>query len=97
MLPMAIANHDEGVMVMRRSEENAVASVSVPSHGRAERAASPVPPFLIGTLIGGIAGAVLGTVLSPHTRGFLVGLYHLVNRRLASSDRDQLRFELLLQ
>ena len=39
----------------------------------------------------------LGTALSPHTRGFLVGLYHLVNRRLASSEHDQLRFELLLQ
>ena len=58
---------------------------------------SPVGPFLLGTVIGGLAGAVVGTALSPHTRGFLVGLYHLLNRRLASSERDQLRFELLLQ
>ena len=58
---------------------------------------SPVGPFILGTVVGGLAGAVLGTALSPHTRGFLVGLYHLVNRRLASSEHDQLRFELLLQ
>lgn len=59
--------------------------------------ASPVRPFLVGTLVGGLAGAALGTVLSRHTRGFFVGLYHLLSRRLSSSDRDQLRFELLLQ
>ena len=58
---------------------------------------SPVGPFLLGTVVGGVAGAVVGTALSPHTRGFVIGLYHLVNRRLASSERDQLRFELLLQ
>ena len=60
-------------------------------------AGSRVGPFILGTVVGGLAGAVLGTALSPHTRGFLVGLYHLVNRRLASSEHDQLRFELLLQ
>lgn len=58
---------------------------------------SPIAPFLLGTVVGGIAGAALGTALSPHTRGFLVGLYHLINRRLSSAERDQLRFELLLQ
>jgi hypothetical protein len=60
-------------------------------------AGSRVGPFILGTLVGGLAGAVVGTALSPHTRGFLIGLYHLVNRRLASSEHDQLRFELLLQ
>jgi hypothetical protein len=60
-------------------------------------AGSRVGPFILGTLVGGLAGAIVGTALSPHTRGFLVGLYHLVNRRLASSEHDQLRFELLLQ
>jgi Na+-driven multidrug efflux pump len=59
--------------------------------------ASPVRPFLVGTLVGGLAGAALGTVLSRHTRGFFVGLYQLLSRRLSSSERDQLRFELLLQ
>ena len=60
-------------------------------------ATSRIGPFILGTVVGGLAGAVVGTALSPHTRGFLVGLYHLVNRRLASSEHDQLRFELLLQ
>jgi hypothetical protein len=58
---------------------------------------SPLGPFVLGTVVGGLAGAVLGTALSPHTRGFLIGLYHLLNRRLTSAERDQLRFELLLQ
>jgi hypothetical protein len=97
MLPMAIAKHDEGVMVMHKVEEHSVENASGATDVQPERTGSPVPPFLIGTLVGGITGAIIGTVLSPHTRGFLVGLYHLVNRRLASSDRDQLRFELLLQ
>ena len=65
--------------------------------GIQEATGSRVGPFILGTLVGGLAGAVVGTALSPHTRGFLVGLYHLVNRRLASSEHDQLRFELLLQ
>ena len=65
--------------------------------GAQSPAASRVGPFILGTVVGGLAGAVVGTALSPHTRGFLVGLYHLVNRRLSSSEHDQLRFELLLQ
>ena len=65
--------------------------------GASAAQSSPVGPFLLGTVVGGVAGAVVGTALSPHTRSFVVGLYHLVNRRLASSERDQLRFELLLQ
>jgi hypothetical protein len=65
--------------------------------GTRSPATSRVGPFILGTVVGGLAGAVVGTALSPHTRGFLVGLYHLVNRRLSSSEHDQLRFELLLQ
>lgn len=58
---------------------------------------SRVGPFFVGTVIGGIAGTIVGTALSPYTRGLVVGLYHLISRRLSSSERDQLRFELLLQ
>ena len=59
--------------------------------------ASHVPAFVLGAAIGTVAGALLGTLLSPHTRAYLVGLYQLVSRRLTSAERDKLRFELLLQ
>jgi hypothetical protein len=68
-----------------------------PQPDRPASSTSPVGPFILGTVVGGVAGAILGTALSPHTRGFLIGLYQLVHRRLSSSERDQLRFELLLQ
>jgi hypothetical protein len=58
---------------------------------------SPLAPFIVGTIVGGLAGTILGTALSPHTRGFVVGIYHLLSRRISAAERDQLRFELLLQ
>lgn len=61
------------------------------------REASRLPAFALGAVIGAVAGATLGTLLSPHTRAYLVGLYQLVSRRLSSAERDKLRFELLLQ
>jgi hypothetical protein len=78
------------------STESAVAIAPGQDDARPAHA-SPVAPFLLGTVVGGLAGAALGTALSPHTRGFVVGLYQLVSRRMSSSERDQLRFELLLQ
>lgn len=74
-------------------ESSLAAEAELPSQARK----LPLGAFLAGTFIGGLAGAILGTALSPHTRGYLIGLYHLVNRRLSSAERDQLRFELLLQ
>ena len=68
---------------------------AVPRPGQEPR--SPVAPFVLGTVVGTIAGTIVGTALSPYTRGLILGLYHLINRRLSSSERDQLRFELLLQ
>ena len=59
--------------------------------------ASPVGPFLAGTLVGGVAGAVAGTLLSERTRTLLLGLIHLTGRDLSRSEREQLRFELLEQ
>lgn len=58
---------------------------------------SAMRPFLIGTAVGGVTGAVAGTMLSQATRRLLVGLIHLVGRRLTDDERDELRFELLLQ
>ena len=56
-----------------------------------------VRPFLIGTAFGGLAGAVAGTMLSQRTRRLLVGLIQLVGRRMSDAEREELRFELLLQ
>lgn len=67
--------------------------VRLPSPSDGQR----VRPFLIGTAVGGVTGAVVGTLLSQSTRRLLVGLIHLVTRRLTDDERDELRFELLLQ
>jgi hypothetical protein len=56
-----------------------------------------VVPFLVGTIVGGIAGAVAGTLLSEHTTHLATSLISLIDRRLNESDRERLRFELLLQ
>jgi hypothetical protein len=52
---------------------------------------------LIGTAVGGLLGAVAGTLLSNATRRFLFWLVQQVGRNLSDEDRDRLRFELLLQ
>jgi hypothetical protein len=83
--------------VLRHVDQSPDSSHDLEGAGIQGPAGSRVGPFILGTVVGGLAGAVVGTALSPHTRGYLVGLYHLVNRRLASSEHDQLRFELLLQ
>jgi hypothetical protein len=57
----------------------------------------PIAPFLIGTAVGGLLGAVAGTLLSNATRRLLLWIIHLADRRLSDEDRDRLRFELLLQ
>ncbi|MDP9363885.1 MAG: hypothetical protein M3Q10_06615 [Chloroflexota bacterium] len=57
----------------------------------------PVRPFLIGTAVGGVAGAVAGALLSQRTRRLLRGLIHLAGRPLSDAEREKLRFELLLQ
>jgi hypothetical protein len=62
-----------------------------------EQGRGAVTPFLVGTAVGGVAGAVAGTLLSFQTRRLLIGLIHLVGRRLTRSERESLRFELLLQ
>ncbi len=79
-----------------REEQSKSSNLPALSHSDATPR-SPVAPFVVGTVIGGIAGTIVGTALSPYTRGLIVGLYHLISRRLSSSERDQLRFELLLQ
>ena len=54
-------------------------------------------PFLLGAAVGGIAGAVVGTLLGGATRSLAIGLVKLLGRRLTDAEREELRFELLLQ
>ncbi len=56
-----------------------------------------VVPFLIGAAVGGLAGAIVGTLLSDHMSHAVAALIGLLDRRLSSTDRDELRFDLLLQ
>lgn len=57
----------------------------------------PIVPFLLGAAVGGIAGAVVGTLLSQHTMHLVASVITMVDRRLRESERERLRFELLLQ
>ncbi|HEY7030908.1 MAG TPA: hypothetical protein VH482_06260 [Thermomicrobiales bacterium] len=56
-----------------------------------------IVPFLLGAAVGGVAGAVVGTVLSQHTMQLIAALIAVVDRRLHEADRERLKFELLLQ
>jgi hypothetical protein len=94
---VTVAGFQEYEQVLRHVDQSADSPAEPERTGMQNPPTSRVGPFILGTVVGGLAGAVVGTALSPHTRGFLIGLYHLVNRRLASSEHDQLRFELLLQ
>ncbi len=82
-------------LVVRRTRVEPVIHphVSVANHSGRDT----LRPFLLGTAIGGVAGAVAGTLLSQQTRRLLVGLVHLAGRPLTDAERDELRFELLLQ
>lgn len=54
-------------------------------------------PFLVGAAVGGVAGAIVGTVLSQHTTQLVATVIGVVDRRLHEADRERLKFELLLQ
>ena len=56
-----------------------------------------VVPFLLGTAVGGVAGAVVGTALSHHTTHLMAAIIGHLGRRLSDADRDEPQFELLLQ
>ena len=85
----------------RRAEDNHVATESDAKSALAKtpaaRPSPPLAPFLVGTMVGAIFGAIAGTLLSERTRGLLLGLIQLTDRRLTDAEREQLQFELLLQ
>lgn len=67
------------------------------SMAEVDRRYSPVVPFLLGTAVGGIAGGLAGTLLSKHAIHLVALAMSAFDRRLTASERDELRFELLLQ
>ena len=81
------------VRVMRREHARSSLMDDLTPH----RSASPVVPFLVGTAVGGVAGGLAGTLLSKHTIHLVAVIIGAVDRRLSAADRDELRFELLLQ
>lgn len=74
-----------------------VAAPAAHAGARATGPGAPLAPFLIGTAVGGLIGAVAGTLLANVTRRLLFWLIHFASRRLSDADRDRLRFEVLLQ
>ena len=57
---------------------------------------NPFVPFLLGTVVGGLAGAVVGTLLSGHAIHLFSMLIDVVERR-DGDDNGHPKFELLLQ
>jgi hypothetical protein len=56
----------------------------------------PVVPFLLGTAVGGLAGAVVGTLLSGHATHLVATLLDVVDRRDELNKRRP-KFEFMLQ
>ena len=68
------------------------------SRGQDDRDPSnSLAPFLAGAAVGAAAGMVAGTFLSRHAVHLIAALIGAVERRRSRGERDQLRFELLLQ
>lgn len=55
----------------------------------------PVMPFLLGALVGGLAGTVLGSLVAGLLGDAISSLFRSVSRK--SSNKDQPPFDLLLQ
>lgn len=60
------------------------------------RPGSPVVPFLIGTAVGGLAGAVVGTLLSGQAAHLITLVLDIVERRDAAN-RNRPKFEYMVQ
>jgi len=53
--------------------------------------------FFAGAVVGGMAGAVAGTLLSQHMLHLISAFVGVIDRRLSEAEREKVRFELLLQ
>lgn len=63
---------------------------------RVQRGSGPVVPFLLGTAVGGLAGAVVGTLLSGQAAHLATFVLDIVERR-DGQDRHRPKFEWMVQ
>ena len=82
---------------MQRLRGRGGATVGEDNRGQSVAVRGPLVPFLLGAAVGGIAGAVVGTLLSQHTTHLIAALAATIDRRLHDSERERLRLELMLQ
>lgn len=61
-----------------------------------DHAGHAVVPFLLGTAVGGLAGAVVGTLLSGHATHLMATLLHVIGRRDEGLKRRP-KFEYMVQ
>lgn len=69
---------------------------SVPTAPQAS-SGQPVVPFLLGAAVGGVAGAVVGTLFSGHAAHLFGTLLDVVDRRGVTRERGRPKFEYLQQ
>lgn len=58
---------------------------------------SPAVTFLLGAVVGGLAGAMLGALVGRHSGGAMSSVVNAVERLSGRNPSDRPRFELLLQ
>jgi len=61
------------------------------------RSKRAVMPFLVGVATGGVAGAIVGTLVGEEVVQVFSSATGKIERKLTKSERNELRFELLLQ
>lgn len=76
---------------MSSGKRNAAQSISAGHHG-----STPVVPFLLGTAVGGLAGAAVGILLSGQAAHLLTFVIDVVERR-EGHDRNRPKFEWMVQ
>jgi len=54
-------------------------------------------PFIAGAMVGGVAGAAAGVLLSQHVGHLIASFIGVMDRKLSEAERERVRFDLLLQ
>jgi uncharacterized protein (DUF2062 family) len=54
-------------------------------------------PFVTGAVVGSVAGAAVGVLLSQHVAHLIASFVGVMDRKLSDAERERVRFDLLLQ